>query len=149
MFIHFFAISFVEVTKNVKLFLIKNSNMAEKEHWWSKRRIYYCEPCRRLCHWGLKEDPVTEDPKENPFNEKSKEDIITVTTVDNFINEDPQELQDPQWLLRLKLFLFSFLLMVYDRVGDGDKISKKNFGRGRSRFHATSHLKIDAEVYFS
>ena len=24
--------------------------------------------------WGLKEDPITEDPKENPINEKSKED---------------------------------------------------------------------------
>ena len=22
--------------------------------------------------WGLKEDPITEDPKENPFNEKPK-----------------------------------------------------------------------------
>ena len=40
-------------------FLIKNSDMAEKVHWWSKRRIYYCEPWRRLYRWGLKEDPVT------------------------------------------------------------------------------------------
>ena len=28
--------------------------------------------------------------------------------------------------------------MVYDRVDDGDKFSKKNFGLGRLRFHATS-----------
>ena len=50
----------------------KNSDMAEKVHWWSKRRIYYCEPWRRLYHWVLKEDPVTEDPKENPIDEKPK-----------------------------------------------------------------------------
>ena len=35
--------------------------------------------------------------------------------------------------------------MVYDRVGDGDKLSKKNFSLGRLRFYATSHLKIEAK----
>ena len=39
--------------------------------------------------------------------------------------------------------------MVYDRMDDGDKFSKKNVGFGRLRFHATSHLKIEAEVFFS
>ena len=39
--------------------------------------------------------------------------------------------------------------MVYDRMDDGDKFSKKNFGFGRLRSHATSHLKIEAEVFFS
>ena len=73
--------------------------MVEKEHWWSKRRIYYCEPWRRLCHRGLIEDLTTEDPKENSINEKPKEYIITVTPLDNSINEDPQGLQDPRWLL--------------------------------------------------
>ena len=29
---------------------------------------------KTLYPWGLKEDPITEDPKENPFNEKPKED---------------------------------------------------------------------------
>ena len=37
--------------------------------------------------------------------------------------------------------------MVYDRVDDGDKFSKKNFGLGRLRFPASSHLKIEAKVY--
>ena len=32
--------------------------------------------------------------------------------------------------------------MVYDRVDDGDKFSKKNFGLGKLRFHATSQLKV-------
>ena len=127
--------------------MIKNSDMAEKEHWWSNRRIYYCKPWRRLYHWGLKEDPITEDTKEGPINEKPKEDIITVTPIDNSVNEVPQELQDPQWLLRRKWTLFGFLLMVYDRVGDGDEISKENFGYWRPRFHATSHLKIEAKVF--
>ena len=35
--------------------------------------------------------------------------------------------------------------MVYDRVGDGDKFSKKNFGHGRLHFYATSYLKIEAK----
>ena len=29
---------------------------------------------KKTYFWGLKEDPITEDPKENPFNEKPKED---------------------------------------------------------------------------
>ena len=68
--------------------------MAEKAYWWSKRRIYYCELWGTLHHWGLKEDPVTENPKENPIDEKPKKGItiITVTLTDNSINEDPKEL---------------------------------------------------------
>ena len=38
--------------------------------------------------------------------------------------------------------------MVYDKVGDGDKFSNKNFGLRRPRFHATSHLKTEAKVFF-
>ena len=58
---------------------------------------------------------------------------------DNAINGDPQEMKGPQWLLLCKLTLFSFLVIVYDRVDDEDKFSKKDFGLGRLRFHATSH----------
>ena len=64
------------------------------------------------------------------------------------INEDPQELQDSKWLLRCQT-LFGFLVMVYYRVGNGNKFSYENFGLGRPRFYATSHLKIEAEVFFS
>ena len=61
---------------------------------------------------------------------------------DNAVNRNPQELQDPHWLLRRKLTLFGFLVMVYDRVDDGDKFSKKKFGLGSLRFHATSDLNV-------
>ena len=45
---------------------------------------------------------------------------------------------------------FNFLVIACDRVGDGEKSSYKNFGRGRTRFHATvSHLKIEAKHFFS
>ena len=37
------------------------------------------------------------------------------------------------------------MIVVYDSVGDGDKISKKNL----PRFHVTSHLKTEAKVFFS
>ena len=40
---------------------------------------------------------------------------------DNAINENPQELQNPQRLLRHKLTLLGFLVMVHDRLDDGDK----------------------------
>ena len=36
----------------------------------------------------------------------------------------------------------SLTLIFYDRVGDGDKISKENFGSGKPCFHATSQLKV-------
>ena len=42
------------------------------------------------------------------------------------INVDSQELQGRQWLLRRKSTLFGFLVMVYDRVSDGDKLSREN-----------------------
>ena len=38
--------------------------------------------------------------------------------------------------------------MFYDKAGDGDKISKENFGLGRPRFHGSSHLKIEATKVF-
>ena len=44
---------------------------------------------------------------------------------------------------------FGFLVMVYDRVDDGDKFSKKSFVLGRLPFHATIKLKIEAKVFFS
>ena len=58
---------------------------------------------------------------------------------DNTVNGDPQELRDPQRLLCHKLTLFGFLIIVYDRVDDGDNFSKKSFGLGRLRLHAISH----------
>ena len=57
-----------------------------------------------------------------------------MTLTDNSIDEDPQELQDPQQLLCCKLTLFGFLLMFCDIADDEDKISKENFCYGRPRF---------------
>ena len=65
------------------------------------------------------------------------------------INEDSQKLQGRQWLLRRKSTLFGFLVMVYDRVGDGDKLSRENFGLGRPRIDATSYWKIGTNYFFS
>ena len=48
--------------------------------------------------------------------------------------------------------LFGFLVMVYGRVGDGDKFSYENFGFRRPYFlcfYATSHSKIEAKEFFS
>ena len=35
--------------------------------------------------------------------------------------------------------LFTFLVMVYDRVDDGDNCSYENSGPGRPRFYDASH----------
>ena len=43
---------------------------------------------------------------------------------------------------------FGFLVMVYDRGGDGEKFSYENFCLGRPHFHSTSHLKIEAKEFF-
>ena len=37
----------------------------------------------------------------------------------------------------LQKSFFGFLVILYHRVGDGDKFSYKNFGLGRPRFYAT------------
>ena len=57
------------------------------------------EPWKRAFHWGLKEDPINEDPRENPINEIPK---------DNPINQDPQKFQKPQWLSRHKKLCLAF-----------------------------------------
>ena len=48
--------------------------MVEKEHWWREKSITACpkeeDPISEDSK--KKEDPNTEDPKENPFNEKPK-----------------------------------------------------------------------------
>ena len=73
----------------------ENSNMLEIEHLWPKRRICYWGLWRRAYYWGLKDNPISEHPYEDPITEKPKEDPITVKPKGH-INEDPQELQDPQ-----------------------------------------------------
>ena len=116
--------------------------MAEKDHWWREESITACPK---------EEDPIFEDSKKTLSLRtlkrilsmiNLKRTLITVKPKGNAINRDPQDLQDPHWLWRRKLSLFGFLVMVYDGVDDGDKFSKKNFGLGRLRFHATSDLKV-------
>ena len=102
----------------------------------------------------LEEESITEDSKKTLSlktlkrilaNEKPKGDLITVKPKDSPINEDPQELQNPQWLLRCK----KTLGMVYEGVGDGDKVSNENLELRGPSFYATSHLKIETKLFFS
>ena len=61
--------------------------MAEKEHRWSKRTIYFYRSWEEGLIEGLIEDPITGDPKEkNPINQKPKEDPIIVKPKDNPFN---------------------------------------------------------------
>ena len=56
-------------------------------------------------------DPITEKPKENTIIENAKEDPLT---------DDPRDFQDPQRLLQRTLF--GFCVIVYDRVGDEERL---------------------------
>ena len=118
------------IKKVVTRFDKKNSDMAEKEHWWREESITACPK---------EEDPISEDSKKTLSlrtlkrilsMRNLKRTLITVKPKDNAINRDPQELQDPQWLWRRRLTLFGFLVMVYDGVDDWDKFLKKNFNLG-------------------
>ena len=120
----------------------KNSDTAEKEHWCREKSVTANPKEGDLISEDSKKTLSLRTIKRILSMRNIKRTLITVKPKDNAINDDPQELQDPQWLLRRKLTLFGFLVMVYDRVDDGDKFSKKNFGLGRLRFHATSHLKV-------
>ena len=117
--------------------------MTGEKHWWREESIT-ADP--------KEEDPIYEDSKKTLERilpvKNLKRTLITLKPKDNAINEDPQELQDPQWLLSHKLTLLGFLVMVHDRLDDGNKFSKKHFGLGRIRFHVASHLKIEAKVFF-
>ena len=122
--------------------MIKNSEMAEKKHWCKEESI---------TAYPKEEDPISEDSKKTLSLRTLKRILsmrnlirtfINVKPKDNAINGDPQELQDPQWLLRRNFSISGFLVMVYDSVDNGDKFSKKNVGLGRLRSHPTSHLKI-------
>ena len=117
--------------------------MTGEKHWWREESIT-ADP--------KEEDPIYEDSKKTlerilPMK-NLKRTLITLKPKDNAINDDPQELQDPQWLLSHKLTLLGFLVMVHDRLDDGNKFSKKHFGLGRIHFHVASHLKIEAKVFF-
>ena len=68
---------------------------------------------------------------------------------DNAIIEDPQELQDVSTTFAPQKLFFGFLVMVCDRVDDGHKFSNENLDPGRPCFHGTSHLKVEAKVFFS
>ena len=45
--------------------------------------------------------------------------------------------------------VFGFLVMVYDRVGNGDKFSFENFALGKPRFHVIVTLKLRQKNVFS
>ena len=120
----------------------KKMDIAKKQHWWREESITACPK---------EEDPISEDSKKTLslrtlkrilLMRNLKRTLITVKTKDNAVNGDPQELQYPQWLLRRKLTLFGVLVMLYDRVDDGAKFSKKKFCLGRLCFHAASHLNV-------
>ena len=92
---------------------------------------------------------ITKEPKENTIHEDPKEDFITENPKENSITEDPKENPIFEKLRRFRTLnaktLFGFLVMVYNRVSDGDKFLYKNFCLGRPCFH----LKIEFKEFFS
>ena len=127
--------------KVVTRFDKKNTHMAEKQYWSREKSITACPK---------EKDRISEDSKKTQslktlkriLSMRNLKRTLTVKGKDNAINRDPKELQDPHWLWCVKLTLFGFLVMVYDRVDNGDKFSKKKLDVGRLCFHATIDLNV-------
>ena len=100
--------------------------MAENEHdWWREESI---------TAYPNEEDPISVDSKKTLSlrtltrilsMRNLKRTLVTVKPKDNVINGDPEELQDPQCLLRRRLTLFGFLVMVYHRVDEAINFQRK------------------------
>ena len=122
-----------------------------KKKWWHLLIKKY----RHTGKTGLttQERSLTEEPFEESVTENSKSNLslrtikrtlssgnlkktLSLRNKENPITVDPQEFKDTQWLAPLKT-LFDFLVIVWDRVGDRENFSHKNFGLGRPRFNAT------------
>ena len=82
---------------------------------WRKKSI---DEEKNLLQWTLKKKTLSlRTLKRILLMRNLKRNLITVKPKDNAINGDPLELQDSQCLLRRKLTLFGFLVMVYDKSG--------------------------------
>ena len=106
--------------------------------------------CRKKSTDDPREESITEDPEEEPITGDSRRTLslrtlkrtLLLRTLRGFSGSS-----GPSMTLASQKTLF-FLVMVYDRVGDGDKHSYETFGLGIPRFHATSHLKIEGKEFF-
>ena len=130
-FLHFLSVSvLLKLLKYVKLIVFENYNECKMKHVFDKKVVTRFDKrnsgMAKKEHWW-REEYVTVDPKEeDPISEDSKKTLslrtlkrilsvrnlkrtfITVKPKDNAINENLQELQDPEWLLRRKLTRFDF-----------------------------------------
>ena len=80
-FFSFFAIILLQLLKHVKLIVFENYNECKRKHLFLFKKVvtgfekkisYSVGEENNLSLW--KEDPISENPKENPANEKVKED---------------------------------------------------------------------------
>ena len=100
---------------------------------------------------NFKEDPIREETKEDAIIEDPQEDRITVNPEENFITKNPREAcvtedikttLSPRTLRSFRNFndsgaaKKSFQLFGDGSMGDGDKLSYKNFDLGNPCFHA-------------
>ena len=76
------------------------------------------------------------DPKEGYINEDTEEEPITVDSKRTLSLRTLRRFRTLNDFCAEKVS-FGFLLMVCDRVGDGDKFSYENFGLERPTLHAT------------
>ena len=81
-----------------------------------------------------RQESITEDPEEEPFTEYSKR-TLSLSTLKRTLS--PRTLRSFGTLnnLRTEKTLFGFLVIVNDRVDNGDKFSYGNFELGRHRFY--------------
>ena len=133
----FFSLSvLLKLLKHVKLIIFENYNECKTKHLFLIKKKVVTQFDKKIATWrkksideekslllrALKKKTLSLRTLKRILSMKNlKRTLITVKSKDNAINRDPQELQDPHWLWSRKVTLFGFLVIVYDRVDDGDK----------------------------
>ena len=84
-----------------------------------------------------REEYLTEDLEEKSNTEDSNR-TLSLWNLKRTLSLGPSRASEPSITFTLQKSLFGFLIILYHRVGDGDKFSYENFGLRRPRFYATS-----------
>ena len=137
-----------------------NLKKSSSTFWWKK-----IVACRKKSTDDPREESITGDSEENPITEDAKRNrslrtlkstlsvrnLRRTLSLWNLKRTLPRGLagtSGPLMTFASKRTLFGFLIIVRDKEGNLDKFLFENFGLGRPRFHAISHLKLEAKEYF-
>ena len=123
-FVIFFAISFTEVIKHVKLIISENHNECKTKHLFLRKNVV-TRFDKKMTTWRKK----SIDEEKNLLLRTLKKKILSMRTLrrikKTLITVKPKDSAINEIFRSFRATLFGFLVMVYDRVDDGDKFSRK------------------------